>query len=384
MIKTQGKDGKYQQETMALMEYFNIFMKLTNPDFLLLPESVEDHLSASKRFFDDVIDDFGKPIPKMANGVFNFQKSNLIYEAVVTGHFEHYFKYLQDIKSLKTSDSTHEFIYGFEHHDEIYGFASQERFIEMIKDAKGIVYKQGASKGVRLASILKEDSFRIIQAQKFFMAHRGSILIFEGTELGHTNNYRHAYEVTIANLLEMRNKGIIDSDNMVFQEIDKILADDNISLELPLSDEYELLNKYIDGRLLHRRPTKQDEINIANRGDHHLYKSISSIISKRKSSLALSKGGPENAINTMDSQVGSFARRFKDKDKIIDEVAVVTNGSNHVKRLNLSVADLTDKNQFQLIRIDQENEQFPFTNNGPYISIELRPYETIWLRIIDQ
>lgn len=81
--------------------------------------------------------------------------------------------------------------------------------------------------------------------------------------------------------------------------------------------------------------------------------------------------------------MGSFMRRaYNQNGDLIDEVAVIKNGTAERTIVKLNKAQLTQKIEFSLKEL--ETGRFlshEIVDNGSQVKITLEPFETVWLKV---
>lgn len=413
-VKLEGHSGQHAKETGFLCELFHRFMKLLNPATVFLPELVES-MPMSRHYIGEPAVIGGVKTAARSDTVFAFEKVIHTLYAGVTGDFYYWRKHLDNTRELDLPENTRLLLYTGNHHDEIYlGFlpntsasyeTKQERgnqpepyepaepyeqtagvdlgpkrkLQDRIVSCGGVVYKSGNSGGAMLSELLKHDPARILSFYKFLLGHYGAIAIYQGTELGLGNAWPHAIEKTFDYLEALRAKGIFDKDHPVFTEIEHWKK-----VGGTLSPE-SALYPFIDGRLLHRNRLTSDMIEGAKRGDNKVFNGLKSLIQAREESLCLKLGGPEEPLNTMRRDIGSFMRRREDTNNnsllgTVDEVAVLSNGTNEQTEVNVNIKDLTIEKTFTLRELEQKRN-LEFTMNQGFLTLTLQPYETLWLQV---
>lgn len=382
-IKTPGRAGVHQEETFAMSEYFHLFLKNLRPSTLYLPEVVDISANAAKYLGRSTTIN-GVETGSTAGAVFNFQKSVQILYAGVSGNFSDYYRYLKSYKQMFYPKNTFDILYSGNHHDEIYlgliSEANRADFRQRILNSGGILYKGDYSGGARVADMLEHDPVRINNFHKFLLGHHGSIAIYQGSELGVGNNYRHAYVTTIKMINRFKQEGRISADHRVFQEIAQIERQGIESgvLDRPLPFDSEL-RKMTEGRLLHRGVLSQDMIDSA--AENPVYHSLSRMLDLRKKSRVFREGEREEVLDTLRDDVLAFARRiYDDHGRVEQEGLVLKNGTGQVTQVNLSKAQISQRQFSELFEVEY-NQNINFVDHGDYITVELRPHEVMWLNI---
>lgn len=99
----------------------------------------------------------------------------------------------------------------------------------------------------------------------------------------------------------------------------------------------------------------------------------------KESSPAINGEELEEPLHSMRSDIGSFMRRAYDQSgNLIDEVAVLKNGSDQRTIVKLSKGQLTQKNEFTLKELETGGIlPHEVVDNGYQVKIVLEPYETV-------
>jgi glycosidase len=410
-IKLAGHSGQHAEETGFLCELLHRFIKLTNPEAILLPELVEStrlsvHYLGEQK---DLGDPETGPVitGSRSDTVFAFERTVHILYATVSGDFAHWHENMFESGSGSGSGSprhlpenTRLVYYTGNHHDEIYlGFLPDEPkkdFHRRIVESGGVVYKNGNSGGAMVTNLLDHDPARIHGFHKFLFGHYGTMAVYQGTELGLENNWPHALETTIAYLDALKQKDLIRKDHPVFDEIARIRKiDPTLEHTGPLAAESPLTS-FIDGRLLHRNRVTDPLIENAKRGENPVFESIRRIARIRYETPALRDGGPERPLRTMRRDIGSFVRRAcrpkapqnpkNTQTHPSQEVAVIQNGTPKHTEVDLSLEDLTEKDSFVLWELEENRAVAHTLHRGStrkdsYVTIDLFPHQTAWLEI---
>lgn len=381
-VKYPGHSGQHTPETHALNELFHVFMKEVEPNSLYLPEIV-DTVDIALMYAGQPAVINGVATASEADALFAFQKTVHMFNAGSMGDFTPYYQFLKHQVHNCMPENTFEIFYTANHHDEIYlGFIEEEHKVKLqkkITEAGGVLYKGGNSGGCRITDLLKNDKHQLYNFFKFLFAHRGSVAVFLGSELGVNNAWEHTYEETIRHLTEMKKKKMIDAKHPVFKEIDA-LGKQKALLKKPAKAD-AVIREFIDGRLLHRMPVTQKMIDEALAGKNAFYNWFKTLLLKRDKVSALKYGGVEMPIDTYNANVGSFVRRFKEKG-VQQELLVIKNGSDKKQKVDIGLEQLTKNKKFKLYEVDYGKAvEHKVGHNKEYISISLEPYETLWLAV---
>jgi len=396
-IKLPGSNGEHQPETFALAEYFNRFLKMLEPLSLFMPELVDVPQNAVRYLgYETTINNV--KTTSAANALINFNKTIEVVYASLTGNFSSLDNHYKETRHLNSPPGTTDVLYTGIHHDEFYTgllgayFPNHDHvdymryiFNEKIHYSGGVVYKGGNSSASTIANLFNQDERQIKSFHKYLFGHYGSIAVFQGTELGLTNNCPHLFKETIAHLNRLNDSGHLKKeDQHVFTEIEHFLKDKN-NLNLPPSQigNYPIFKKYFDGRLLHRNIITKQMIDRAKKGKYPIYNDLKIISKTRSSSSALVYGNREEDLHTCRDDIGSFIRRFWDNDgSLVEEVAIIKNGKNQQTSVNISTWNLTDKIFFDLYELEYKKLiPYEMSHDYSYITISLQPYETLWLRV---
>ncbi len=396
-IKLPGSSGEHQPETFALAEYFNLFLKLINPTILFMPELVDVPQHAVRYYGEEMLVN-QVWTPRIANALINFNKTGEILYAATSSNFSSLANHYKASRYLPVPRGSTEVIYTGVHHDEIYigllgAYYPDENhvkhiqwdFCDRVTKAEGVVYKEGNSAAATVADLMQHDKKRILSFYKFLFGHFGSVALFQGSEIGLTNNHQHLYEKTISYLHHRRDSHDLDENELeVLKEVEQILAEPAL-LKLPPAklDRFPLFKKYFDGRLLHRNAILQTQVDQALKGENIIFNGLEKISAARDRSIALKKGGREEDLNTMRYDVGSFMRRYRTPSgETTEETAVLMNGTSVSVEVNIAKQDLTQHIDFKLWEIEQEKElPYILSYDHSYLTIQMKPYEALWLRV---
>ena len=381
-VKYPGHSGQHSPETHALNELFHVFMKEVEPSSLYLPEIV-DVVDTSLTYVGEPTVINGIATAAEADALFAFQKTVHMVNAGSMGDFTPYYQFLKHQLHNCMPENTFEIFYTANHHDEIYlGFIEEEHKVKLqkkISEAGGVLYKGGNSAGCRITDLLKNDKTQLYNFFKFLFAHRGSVAVFLGSELGVNNAWEHTYEETIRHLTEMKKKKMIDAKHVVFKEIDAL--EKNRALFKKTAKPDAAIREFIDGRLLHRMPVTQEMINEATAGKNEFYNWFKTLLLERDKISVLKHGGIEFPVDTYNANIGSFVRRHRERG-VLHELLVVKNGIDKKQTVNVGLDQLTKHKKFKLYEVDYgKNVEYKVGHNKEYISIALEPYETLWLMV---
>jgi len=368
-IKPKGSSGLNHPESFALCELFHIFLKLYDSSFLFFPEVVEVSENTLK-YLGKSVEINGSKTGSVAGALINFQKSVQILYSFASGNFDDYIKYMRKFYEIENPQGTHDIVYSGNHHDEIYlGLLSEScraDFQKIIISAGGIVYKGGLSGGCRLADLLNNDTFRLCSFFKFFFGHYGCLAIYEGSEIGLSNNYGLSYSITVEMLKNFRDNGRIDYNHPVFSEIEsKSLNPDS---KLPL-DSY--LRQLTDGRIYHRAPLSQVQIEKAN--ENIVYLTCQKLIRIRSSLPELSKGSKEKIINSNNAKVVCFIREYENL------LLVLCNGSSSSEQVSIPKHEISRENY--TMYEEHYGKFINYTNGTSAVTLTLQPFETLWISL---
>jgi glycosidase len=383
-IKPAGHCGQHAPETGLLCELFHTFIKHIDREALFLPELVED-TATSLHYLGPPTKINGIETGRRADTVFAFEKMVYIFYAGVSGNFAAWHHHLHTGLRPKLPKNTRLLLYTANHHDEIYlGFldeTAKKDFSARIRRCGGVVYKNGNSGGAMAADLLGHDVERIHHFYKFLMGHFGTIAVYGGTEMALPNCWSYALHVTIEHLQAMRKEGRIAALHPVFEQIRR-WQNHLENLDGP-PDRASPIYRFIDGRLLHRNRILQAHIDKAKIGQNKTVEHFKQLIAARKQSPALMHGGPEQPLNTLRQDVGSFMRRKKSGGgRILDEVAVIKNGTAARTTVNVSLTDLTVQKHFSLFEIERKQPvEFTLNRKKRYLTLALNPHQTLWLQV---
>lgn len=385
-VKKEGTSGQHLDETFAVAEYFFSFLRHLDDQALFLPELVDSHEMALKYIGGENFIN-GTKTGRNANAVFDFEKSVQILYAGISGDFSAHYNFLSRTRNNPLPDTVTSILYA-NHHDEIYlGFLpenARRNFADRINNTGGIVYKGGNSAGAMVADLLDNNPDQMIEFYKFMFAHKGSLAIFQGLEIGAGNAWKESYLTTFDQLEEFVKNGKLQRNDPVFDEVKAIKNNPSLMSKHPGSDS--LLLKYMDGRLLHRNIISQKSIEQAKDGGNHFFDSFSDLIAKRKNAKALSDGGTEEPLDTLRSDIGSFMRRYRNSTgKVLEEVAVIKNGTETETIVNLNLSQLTSHKNFSLFEIEKEMD-YPYRQleDRRSIQVKIEPYQTLWLKVVKE
>jgi maltose alpha-D-glucosyltransferase / alpha-amylase len=385
-VKTPGTTGQHLDETFAISEYFHLFLKYMDKESLFLPELVDSPETAIK-YLGKSANLNGAETGQNADAVFEFEKVVQIFYAGLTGDFKSHHDFLKRYRKLKRPKKSHSILYTGNHHDEIYlGFLpleARKEFQKRVNQSGGIVYKGGNSAGAMVSDLFRGDEAQILQFYQFLFSHHGAIAVFQGSELGLKNAWKETYLTTFKQVALDIQEGRIKASDPVVKEIEKMKMRPSLLESPPL--ESSALYPFIDGRLLHRHKISQELFDTAKEGGNTFFKSFTQLLKLREKSLALSRGGIEEPLESLRSHIGSFMRRFRDGEgNIQDEVAVVKNGRSGQEEVNLSLSQLTQKESFKIINLETGKE-YPYVLNHEkgFITIRLRAHQGLWLQVVN-
>ena len=132
---------------------------------------------------------------------------------------------------------------------------------------------------------------------------------------------------------------------------------------------------------MHREPLTVDDLAKAKNSKNETFNAVKRLLAIRKKSKALREGGKEIPLTTLRKDVSAFVRRYTKNNKVEDEVLTLTNGLNRPTVVNIPLNTLTSKTRFSLLELEYETA-IPFQQQRDFISIFLRPKETLWLKIL--
>ncbi|MBL6990280.1 MAG: hypothetical protein ISR65_10900 [Bacteriovoracaceae bacterium] len=312
-IQLHDNYGEHREETFALMEYLNRFLKMLRQDLLFLPEVVDASQNAVRFLGREGIVN-GSKAPLISNALINYNKSIEILYACVSGNFISLTHHYKENAFLYTPKGSVDVIYNTNYRDEIflsllgayypdYGHVEfiREDFRAHITQAKGTIYENGNCATASVTNLMEKSPERIKSFYKFLFAHYGTIN----------------------------------------------------------------LNSWPKG-------LAQD-----------IYKYLTMLSQAKSKSIVLCCGTREEPLSTMRQNIGSFVRRTRNEyGHIQGEVAVLKNGNDGKTEVNVSTHELTYKDNFKLFEIEQ-NEYIDFNKaeDGSYITIKLKPHETLWMKV---
>ncbi len=259
-----------------------------------------------------------------------------------------------------------------------------ERLRKQILQANGVLGAEGTTGAACMASLFGQNLDAYFSYSKFLLGHVGTIIYYQGTELGLGNNYLALNLGTLDQLEERLGRG----ENLggeIISEVERMEKNPQYLNATP-SDlgRFPYFQQYYQLELLHEQTTTQTAINQALAGDNPYYQRHCQLTKRRSQSKCLTYGQASFPLNTMREDIGSFVRRWYDANQeLLEEVAIIKNSKSAPTTVNLCKSDLTALPSFQLFELEEQRiVPFEWTVGQDFITLHLGPYETLWLKVM--
>ena len=250
--------------------------------------------------------------------------------------------------------------------------------------ANGPLGLDGSIGAATVASLFGQNITAYFSYCKFLLGHGGVIVYYQGTELGLGNNYL-ALNLATLEQLESRITQGEELGKDVEAEVQKIAKNPQYLYASPMElNHFPFFQQYYNVALIHEQTITQTNINQAIAGENPYYQGHCQLAKRRAQSKCLTYGQGTFPLRTMREDIGSFVRRWYDENKeIAEEVAVIKNGSSTATSVNICKSDLTSRESFQLWELEAQRI-FPFhrQTSEDFITVNLGPWETLWLKVI--
>ena len=217
---------------------------------------------------------------------------------------------------------------------------------------KGEAFREGLGVSGRMANFLDNDPRRINLAFSILLSMPGMPIIYYGDEIGAQNNIKYA----------------------------KKAAEERERVQKAKDKDIEVLSFY-DSRDINRGPiTKSDFIEAETNKDKHkaiIFNNVKNMIKVRKDNYAMRRGKLEE-VQSDNIKILSYLR-YSDKGNVL----IINNLSDkNVKDeltlpANLNNKEISSKDIINLLT----DKNIKCKVNGNKITINVKPYETLWLKL---
>lgn len=357
LIKEKGTNAENQPKTHSIITILSDFLQATAPRSVIqaeacqMPNKILPYFGKERTYKEEILGE-EKEITRTSEVqiAYHFPYMPAIWASLITEDNKYFWQAHRQTPAIPDSASWAIFL---RVHDELTLEMCNKKIREIIYEnlePKGAEFRKGFGVSGRMANFLDNNPERIGMAFSILMSMPGVPIIYYGDEIGIQNNFYNAKKFARLRELKQRNS----SKNKA-----KMLS-------------------YFDSRDINRGAVSKRALYTATK-DNRIFKKVQKLIKIRKQNPVLSRG-EFSPLKTKHKEVFSYTRTLGE-----EKVLIINNLSNKrvYSEIDLPASTIwkADKEVMLQDLLTNKKIKVHVSITNKKVSLRLKPYDTLWLKI---